>query len=278
MRRKDKNMPIKLLDDSKIEIGSFPDHTHIIRVESQKLPDQVTVKWNYASDEELFSLVAVTRYLQEHGVSKINLRMPYIPNARFDRVNNPDEVFTLKYFAEIINSLNFNKVYVLDAHSNVSLALINNVVQMDVKSRIQKAIDSFKPDVLFMPDEGAHKRYSSMFDMPSTFGIKTRDWRTGTIKDYFLADLSLIKDNRVLIIDDISSRGGTFYHAGCLLHNYDPQDIGLYVSHCEPTIAEGEVLKPEVSHISQVYTADPLWDATFVTEQEPALKAITVID
>lgn len=271
-------MSIKLLGDhNKVEIKNFPDKTHIIRVESLKLPNEITIKWNYDTDEELFSLIAITRYLQEHGVDKIDLQMPYIPNARFDRVNNPDEVFTLKYFAEVINSLDFNRVYVLDAHSNVSLALINNVVQMDAKSKIQSAIDSFKPDVLFMPDEGAHKRYSSMFDMPSTFGIKTRDWRTGNIKNYLLADPSLITDNKVLIIDDISSRGGTFYHAGCLLHHYCAENIGLYVSHCEPTIAEGEVLKPKESHINHVYTADPLWD-TSLAEQKPALKAITVID
>ena len=121
-------MSIKLLGDhNKVEIKNFPDKTHIIRVESLKLPNEITIKWNYDTDEELFSLIAITRYLQEHGIDKIDLQMPYIPNARFDRVNNPDEVFTLKYFAEVINSLDFNRVYVLDAHSNVSLALINNV-------------------------------------------------------------------------------------------------------------------------------------------------------
>ena len=46
--------------------------------------------------------------------------MPYIPNARKDRAHREKDVFTLKYFANIINSLNFDNVYVLNPHSNVS--------------------------------------------------------------------------------------------------------------------------------------------------------------
>lgn len=44
-----------------------------------------------------------------------------------DRVKNPDEVFTLKYFCEFINDLKFDVVYVNDPHSDVSMALLNNV-------------------------------------------------------------------------------------------------------------------------------------------------------
>ena len=258
-------MSIELLNKEKLlaaNIEHFPDKTSLIRVgcSEDDFPNSVTVRWDYDSDAEITYLFYITRHLQEHGVKNIDLLMPYIPNARFDRVNNKDEVFTLKYFAEIINSLHFNHVYVLDAHSNVSLALINKVKQINVKPVIQETIKDFKPDVLFMPDEGAHKRYGNMFDMPSTFGIKTRDWRTGDIKNYSLADPESVKDKRVLIIDDISSKGGTFYHAGQLLHRSGAKAIGLYISHCEETIIDGKVLNESESYISKVYTADPLWN------------------
>ena len=42
--------------------------------------------------------------------------MPYIPNARQDRVKGPEDVFTLKYFANVINALGFRTVTVLDPH------------------------------------------------------------------------------------------------------------------------------------------------------------------
>lgn len=45
-----------------------------------------------------------------------------------DRVKNKDEVFTLKYFCEFINSLEFDEVTVVDPHSSVSRALLNNLI------------------------------------------------------------------------------------------------------------------------------------------------------
>lgn len=244
----------------KTDQGNFPDGTQLIHVDPKALNENyLIIRWNYENEDELATLIFITRHLQENSDAKLILEIPYIPNARMDRVNNPDEVFTLKYFAEVINSLHFYAVRVLDPHSDVSKALFNNLFEMKVNILIQNAIDAYKPDVLFMPDEGAHKRYSNFFNLPSTFGIKLRDWRTGQIKDYHLADPEMIKGKRVLIVDDISSRGGTFYHAGMLLHKTGAKSIGLYVTHCEKTIKDGFVLDSEKSYIDKVYTADPLW-------------------
>lgn len=260
----------------KLTQSHFPDHTQMLRVNTDaKFYDPLNIQWTYEEESELATLIYLTRYLQENTHAKLILTMPYLPNARMDRVNNSDEVFTLKYFAEIINSLHFDEVRVLDLHSNVSRALINHLKEIDVTKYIQKAIDDYKPDILFMPDEGAHKRYSGMFNLPSTFGIKIRDWRSGEIKDYHLADPALVKDKRVLIIDDICSRGGTFYHAGQLLNKMSARDIGLYISHCEETIKDGNVLDPTKSYISQVYTADPLWRNS--TDAHVLAKSIKVI-
>ena len=244
----------------KTDQDNFPDGTQLIRVSQDALKEEyLTIRWDYENEGELATLIFITRHLQENSDAKLILEMPYIPNARMDRVNNPDEVFTLKYFAQTINDLHFYAVRVLDPHSDVSKALFNNLFEMKVNLFIQNAINDYEPDVLFMPDEGAHKRYSTFFNLPSTFGIKLRDWRTGEIKDYHLADPEMIKGKRVLIVDDISSRGGTFYHAGMLLHKEGAKAIGLYVTHCEKTIKDGFVLDPEKSHIDTVYTADPLW-------------------
>ena len=68
--------------------------------------------------------------------------------------------------------------------------------------------------MLFYPDEGAMKRYSGMINKPYAFGIKDRDWYTGAIKGLEVSgSTDLIKNNNVLIVDDICSRGGTFYHS-----------------------------------------------------------------
>jgi ribose-phosphate pyrophosphokinase len=174
-----------------------------------------------------------------------------------DRLKSDEDVFTLKYFAEIINSLNFKIVWVRDAHSNVSLALIDNVVDTGVKSYIHKAIELSGANAMFYPDEGAMKRYSALADKPFAFGIKKRDWTTGKIKGLDVSGATeMIEGSRVLIVDDICSKGGTFYHSAKRLKELGAAEVYLYVSHCENSILQGEVLTSGL--IERVFTTDSI--------------------
>lgn len=258
-----------------MDLSVFPDKTQLIHINNKfESRQNITIQWKYASDDELATLMFVTRHLQQIDGIKLKLVMPYIPNARFDRVNNPDEVFTLKYFAEFINNLHFNKVVVLDAHSNVSLALFNNLVVESPIPYIQKAIEASNPDILFMPDEGAHKRYASAFkNIPSTFGIKHRDWRSGNITKYEIAEPNMVKNANILIVDDICSQGGTFFFCGKALHEVGAKNVDLYITHCEENIKTGKLLDNN-SPIRQIYTANPLYGINPYTIK---LKAITQI-
>ena len=82
----------------------------------------------------------MTKHLQSKGVKEIELNMPYIPNARQDRVKAAEDVFTLKYFAQMINSLGFSKVTVLDPHSYVSEALVDHIEVQTPKANVQKVL------------------------------------------------------------------------------------------------------------------------------------------
>ena len=88
----------------------FPDTTKLLKVDAE-IGDDYDIVWLYDNDEELFQVIAITKHLQAKGFG-VNLRMPYIPNARMDRVKSANEVFTLKYFAHVINWLGFKNVYV----------------------------------------------------------------------------------------------------------------------------------------------------------------------
>ena len=116
--------------------------------------------------------------------------------------------------------------------------------------------------VLFFPDEGAMKRYSSKLNLPYTFGIKKRDWETGKILGLQLINGEIVKDRNVLIVDDICSRGGTFYHAANALKEAGAKNIYLYVTHAEHTMIEGDMYNQDV--IKKIFTTDsifkPEWD------------------
>lgn len=247
-----------------VDIGNFPDGTILFKCSPNvDFNREALITWKYENDREFVILMYLVKHLQSHGINDIFLHMPYIPNARQDRVKHPEDVFTLKYFAEILNSLNLTRIDVLDPHSAVSEALINNLWVRTPETYINDVLDRIHdPDddnlMIFYPDEGAMKRYSSMIKLPYAFGIKIRDWETGKIKDLDVVGVvGDIAGKDVLIVDDICSRGGTFYHSAKRLKELGAKDIYLYVSHCENTILEGDLLNGDL--IKKVYTTDSIF-------------------
>lgn len=252
------------LNEHIISNDRFPDGTLLMKLPFSTKPSH-KILWHYENDAELFKLICLVKAMREmYKGARIDLFMPYLPNARQDRVKNPEDVFTLKYFCEIINSLEFNTVFVTDVHSNVGLALLDRVREIKPWDYIDKAIHKIPVDrdlMAFYPDEGAMKRYSGEIGMPYIFGVKDRDWKTGQIKRLNLAgDVSMIEGKNILIIDDICSKGGTFYYAAKELKEAGAANIYLYVTHCENTIYEGELLK-EDSLIKHIFTTNSLLTA-----------------
>lgn len=249
-----------------VNVKKFPDGTLLLKEDvpyNFKDYREATITWLFESNEELVTLIYIVKHLNSHGVFSLYLDMPYVPNARQDRVKTSEDVFTLKYFAEVINWLDFDSVTVLDPHSSVSEALINNIVVKHPDEYVWEAIESkyiggTNNLTMFFPDEGAMKRYSGMFNLPYAFGIKKRDWETGEIKGLDVSGMTdLIKGRKILIVDDISSRGGTFYHSAKKLKELGAKEIYLYISHCENTILEGEVLSSGL--IDRVFTTNSIF-------------------
>ena len=249
-------------NDNEIKQNSFPDGALFFKFTEEFYPNGNIIEWNYENDSELFTLICLVNHIREGNPrAYIHLILPYIPHARMDRTKNISDIFTLKYFCQVINSLNFETVQVMDTHSNVSLALLNNVEQMDITEYIEEAMCEILIEgdfLVFYPDEGAMKRYSDLVEFPYAFGIKKRDWATGKIEGLDVAgQIEKIKDRNILIIDDICSRGGTFYHSAKKLKELGAKEIYLYVTHCENTILEGELLTSGL--IEKVYTTNSIF-------------------
>ena len=243
-----------------VKVDHFPDGTTLMKqkIDCKIYQNGAKIEWFFENNEELITLIYLTKHLRENGVGHISLNLPYIPNARQDRVKHVEDVFTMKYFADIINYLNFNHVQVMDAHSNVSLALINHVIPCMPYDYINRAIKSCNPNMLFFPDDGSQKRYSDAAQMEYAFGIKKRNWETGKIEGLDVAGcVDKIKGSNILIIDDICSRGGTFYHSAKKLKELGANKIYLYVTHCENTILEGDLLPSGL--IEKVYTTNSIF-------------------
>lgn len=217
------------------------------------------IHWNYENDSEMFIIYCLVNMLRDSmPYKKIVLELPYLPNARMDRIKSKNEAFTLKYFAKFINALNFEAVYIYDIHSNVGAALIDRVFELYPSDKVNAVIKKEKIDTLYFPDEGSVKRYSDKFNKPFVFGMKNRDWKTGQILGLdVLGNTDLIKNKTILIVDDICSRGGTFYHSAKKLKELGAGKIYLFVTHCENTILEGDILTSGL--IEKVYTTNSIF-------------------
>ena len=264
------------LGDKVYEYGHYPDGTLNIKLTEEEVSTAIAYKsisWYYDSEEELVVLIYLLNALRSQRITGMDLYMPYVPNARMDRCENANDVFTLKYFADIINSFAFRFVKTLDVHSTVAEALINNISNESPVSYIQSVmgqIVSFtdKEFTIFYPDAGAMKRYSKMIEATYVFGNKVRDWDTGVIKGLdVIGDVELVKEHDILIVDDICSRGGTFYHSAKKLKELGANDIYLYITHCENTILEGELINSGL--VKRIYTTD-----TIFTKQHELIEIV----
>lgn len=240
-----------------LSLTKFPvGETKIVFDDFVEDRDKYTIRWYYESDSEIFTVIALKDYLDSlKPNAKVYLDVPYLPYARMDRTDK--EAFTLKTFAKLINNCGFAKVKVQDIHSNVSLALIDRVENMNwtVSSTLAYKITS--SDVVVYPDATAEKRYSKEINKPfgSILCIKDRDFDTGKIKSIIpVTDLDPNKDwsnTKFIMVDDLCSYGGTF---------------DLAINEIRKTFKTAQHFELIVGHLEKSYLSGKLKDNPYFKE------------
>lgn len=236
----------------------------------------ITLK--YESDLDFINLYFVKRHLDDMGYKSI-LTITYMPYSRMDRVPQStfenivlwkDTAFTLKYISELINNLNFENVFILEPHSDVTLALINRSKAIyptkDYLRRVTEEVSfNDKTDFLFFPDAGAQKRYSDLRGYNYLVGFKKRDFMTGNIVSFEVLNNGNVDGGKVIIIDDLCSRGGTFVESAKKLREIGFKEVYLFVTHCENSIFEGGIyhksedgLLNSSGIINKIFTTDSI--------------------
>lgn len=197
-----------------------------------------------ARDMTIEEIALAKNCLESRFPGKIALYIPYFPGAREDRNERWNGDFDGKYrsvsiqvYTNIINSLNFNQVIILDPHSDVTPNLIDRVKVLNWKQYATEAIGEFvnnnpyvKDWSMVIPDLGAAKKMKNF--MPKIKKIqcmKERDPETGKLSGFkVLADE--VKKN-LIIVDDICDGGGTFLGIAEKLREKGAENIFLYTTH-----------------------------------------------
>lgn len=183
---------------------------------------------------ELLQLVEAIR--AKNSACMISLKMPYCAFSRQDRRCNEGEAFSLKVFADLLNSCNFTQVVTMDNHSDVSTALINNCLNIPVsEAEFLDNADNYY-DYYVAPDAGAIKKIeecSKKYQVPMIRADKTRNTLTGEITGTVVyTDSETLDKKTVLIIDDICANGRTFLEIAKEMKQIQPSvTIHFYVTH-----------------------------------------------
>lgn len=268
-----------------IEISHFPDNTQMLLNVNLDVSENkpINIVWCYEQDAEAMSILFLKRHIESHYNNEVYLQLAFVPNARMDRVKSDCEVFTLKYFCEFINYLNFRKVFIVDPHSIVSEALIDNVCVLGPSNSISKAINKMRgPNgferevVIYFPDDGAYKRYKDLpcfkilfKNLKFVYGKKERDWNTGEILGIEIYDkngcklTNELENCDVLMVDDIISYGGTLAYSADKLKAMGAAHISAFATHVENSVLDeekGTLLKRYKDKIiDTVYTTNSIY-------------------
>ncbi|MGN7787650.1 ribose-phosphate diphosphokinase [Niabella sp. 22666] len=193
----------------------------------------VTHRINSFNDLGLVCIAADA--LSRMGAILDTLLIPYFPAARQDRVMVIGEALSVKVYANIINALGFKKVLVLDAHSEVTPALVDNCEVIPNYSFIKETLKRIgKPVVLVSPDGGALKKIYKLSEYLEGVAVvecgKTRDVATGKLSG-FKVYADNLEGAHCLVVDDICDGGGTFIGLADALKSKGAGRLFLAVSH-----------------------------------------------
>lgn len=218
----------------------------------------ITTRLN--SSDDIMKLLLAANALDQQGVKYIRAFIPYVPYARQDRIMNYGEPFSIKVMTDLINSCNFSEVYIIDPHSDVTPALINNC---KVIPNYQVIADAFPKDREFFvvsPDAGSEKKIYRLcselgFD-DIVFAQKHRDVKDGAITNTTISRDKLYGTD-CYIVDDICSRGGTFMALAKKLKEHGAGRIYLVVTHYE---GSADVEKMKEAGIEHIYKTNSMND------------------
>jgi ribose-phosphate pyrophosphokinase len=233
--------------DIKYTISKFPDGQQSITITehifSKKIERvQILSRMNTFMDVEL--IICSNQALKETGVQNIELFVPYFIGGRSDRKFGYGEANYLKtVICPIINLQNFCKVSIMDPHSDVLEACLNNFHKYSNYMLVKHALtnidnknDAQERICLVSPDAGAFKKIyhiAKLFKLNNIVTAnKVRDLETGNIVRTELPVLDKYEGMSYVIIDDICDGGRTFVElAKVIKENQSNAKIYLIVTH-----------------------------------------------
>lgn len=225
------------------------------------------------SSSEDFILLCMAKDAVErtYHPDEIHLFIPYFPGGRQDRDSGTGEPFSVGLYSNLVNNLYFDSVKIFDPHSDVTPALIDDVIVEGNENFVSLALRDYYRNfsgekmesdfqknshkfnnwlrhsgvLLISPDSGSNKKINklSKFLLESTEKSSTNPTNLSVIncdkkRDVSTGKLSEFKvysedleGRTCFIVDDICDGGGTFLGLSKELKKKNSGKLILIVSH-----------------------------------------------
>lgn len=268
-------------------IVTFPNKEITLSLpEEAFIEKEAVILWKFEDNNDFFKLRLLKSYLQENKqFTYTRCHILYMPYSRMDRVQDKNP-FSLR---ECISILPREWSYVVyEPHSDVTKELFEeNELELEIVYTSQFLLDAFlsvndsKDYVLVLPDKGAFTRYIKndilKLEKPMTvlYAEKERDFKTGEILGLSFDDSS-IPDNefKAVILDDLSSYGGTFIRTVEALKAKGCTGVSLITAHAEDSIYRGKLL----THLESYFTTDSILTFTANTDVLTVLSMNNIVE
>ncbi|MCP4521015.1 MAG: ribose-phosphate pyrophosphokinase [Cytophagales bacterium] len=253
------------------------EHIRITNVDfiNQVSPDDIVFVTKLRTAKDLVQLQMAVDALDNIGTgANFVLEIAYMPGARQDRPCNKGESTFVKSYASIINNMtNWGQINILDAHSDVAPAVLDNCQNTANTSLVDKAIVELDLEgiTLVSPDAGANKKVltlakhinstqyphdkNNLAKCDVVRADKNRDLATGEILETIVYADSL-EGKDCLIVDDICDGGRTFIELAKVLKEKGARNVILFVTHGIFSKGYDVVLE----HVDQIVTTNSFAD------------------
>jgi len=196
--------------------------------------DEITITTRIREFNNVGLILLAADALRRMGAKKLHLFVPYFPASRQDRVMTAGEALSVKVYADVFNSVGFDSITILDPHSEVTSALLENVRIIDNHKFVAQCLEGMTDYALISPDGGALKKIYRLAQYLDNHTIiecsKHRDVKTGNLSG-FAAYTDDLQGKTCVIVDDICDGGGTFLGLADELKHKNAGDIYLIVTH-----------------------------------------------
>lgn len=214
-----------------IEVGGFQPVNRISG-------EDVIMLCSFHNNDVTLSQFSVMVTLLQSFVKSLTIVLPFYPVGTMERVTKEGEVATANTYAQMFSNLPScgrpSRLIVYDLHTLQNRFYLHGNAVASLQTTIPLLIDEIKAnsniDCIAFPDDGAAKRFGSMFkglgfEIVTCGKTRNGDKRVVTIQD------GECKGKNVVIVDDLVQTGGTLYECGVALKNAGATSVSAFCAH-----------------------------------------------